>query len=409
VDILETVAALFLFLFALGSILGSLTLIRMASRWRAKVTAALAAPQPEFHPPAALVVPALGDPVALEPNLRALLNQDYPGLQTILVVDARSEPLFAFCERLVQELAPAGARVVAVEDDAPIGTASGKCAALLRGVREVRETVEVLVFADDDVQPPPGWVGQIVRALGDEGVSVATAYRWYFSGGGGLASHTRSAWNLVGLQIMFNDKYNFAWGGGMAIRRPDFEKWRVEEGWHRAISDDYVVTVSAKKDGRPIRFVPTALAPSHETVTFRQLLGWTRRQAFMTRIYDERLWKFAVAPYLLFNSTMLFGAGLLVAAALGVSFPLWALLFAAVFVLHFPLNLLKAAIFYGGVPLMLPDHSHELRKLRRAFLAGAALAPFVMINALWRTRNLKVIEWRGKRYEVHGPMDVRPL
>jgi cellulose synthase/poly-beta-1,6-N-acetylglucosamine synthase-like glycosyltransferase len=338
-----------------------------------------------------------------------LLKQDYAGLQTVLVVDSRSDPLFALCERLVRELAPATARVVAVEDDPPIPTASGKCAALLRGLREVSERAQVLVFADDDVQPPTRWVGQFVAALGDEGVSVSTAYRWYFSTGAGLASHTRSAWNLVGLQIMFNDKYNFAWGGGMAIRRSDFEEWKIAEGWHKAISDDYVVTVSAKKDGRPIRFVPTALAPSREPVTFRQLLDWTRRQAFMTRIYDPRLWKFAVAPYILFNATMLFGAALLVAAALGAPLPLWSIVLAVAFVLHLPLNLLKAALFYGGVPAMLPDHHAELRKLRGAFLAGAALAPFVMIYALVKTRNLKVIEWRGKRYKVDGPLNVQPL
>jgi hypothetical protein len=183
----------------------------------------------------------------------------------------------------------------------------------------------------------------------------------------------------------------------------------VAKGWEKAISDDYVVTISAKKDGRPIRFVPQALVPAYEPVTFAGLLEWCRRQSFMTKIYDPKLWKFALVPYLLFNSTMLLGAGVLVAAGAGVAMPLWAIVVSAAFVSHFPLNLVKNARFYGGVMRMLPDESQELLALRGAFLAGSTLSPFIMIYALWKTRNLRLIEWRGKRYEVHGPMDVRPL
>ncbi len=392
-----------------GSLLGSLGLIRNAIRWRRAVAARLAGSRPDFALPAALLVPARGEPDALEANLRSLLAQDYPGLRTVVVVDTRDEPLYGRVQQLLVGAPAKHACVVAVDDLPAPPARSGKCAALLRGLRELPDDAEVLVFADDDVRPEPDWVRKLVAPLGDPGVSVATAYRWYFSGGAGLASHTRAAWNLVGLQVMFSDKYNFAWGGGMAIRRTDFEAWQVAKGWELAISDDYVVTTSAKRDGRPIRFVPEALVPAFETVSFPGLLEWCRRQSFMTRIYDPKLWRLASVPYILFNVTMVIGAAGLLAAGLGVPVPPWALVVLLAFVSHFPLNLVKAAIFYGALRSMMPAQAELVARLRGAFLVGSTLAPFVMVYALWKTRNMRFIEWRGKRYEVNGPMDVRPL
>ena len=409
VEILELVLATFGSLFALGSLAGSLFLIRRASRFNERVRAEITAAAPPFHPPATLVVPSRGDPNALEPNLRALLRQDYPALETILVVDSRADPLFALCERLCAELAPGRARAVATEDFPVTARASGKCAAQVRGLREVSPISQVLAFADDDITPPPEWLSRLVTPLGDDKVAVTTAYRWYVSSGGGLASHIRSAWSQTGLHIMFDPKWNFAWGGGMAMRREDFDKWQVAKGWEKAISDDYVVTISAKKDGRAITFVPLALAPSRESVTFSQLLEWCRRQTFMTRIYDPHLWKFALAPYLLFNGTMVLGFAVLLAAAVGVAIPFWALLAAAAFAMHFPLNLVKNAVYYRGISVMLPQRASELRSLFGAYLIGGSLSPFVMIWALLTTRDLRHIEWRGRKYEVNGPLDVRPL
>jgi glycosyltransferase involved in cell wall biosynthesis len=408
-DLLEIIVAVLALLLALGSLGGSLFLIVMARRFRGAVDAALKAPRPPFALPVTLFVPTRGEPSALEANLRSILAQSYPDLEVVLVVDSRSEPLFALCERLCAEVGPGRARAVATEDFPVTARASGKCAAHLRALRESRAESEVFVFADDDIRPDPGWLGRLVASLGDDGVSVTTAYRWYFAAGGGLASHIRSAWNFVGLQIMFDNRWNFAWGGGMAIRRKDFDRWEIAKGWERAISDDYVVTVNAKRDKRPIRFVPSTLAPSFEAVSFGQLLEWCRRQAFMTKIYDPGLWKYAVVPYLFFNGLLGVGASLLIAAGRGVALPLWALAAACAFVLHVPLNLVKARILYGAVFPMMPAHADALRQLRPAFLAGAALAPFVTLYALVKTRNLHHIEWRGRSYEVNGPLDVHPL
>jgi cellulose synthase/poly-beta-1,6-N-acetylglucosamine synthase-like glycosyltransferase len=408
-DIAEIILAVFALLLALGSLGGSLYLIVMAARFKEAVDAALGSARPSFAPPATLFVPTRGDPAALEVNLRALLAQAYPDLQVVMVVDRRDEPLFALGERLCAEVAPGRARCVATEDFPVAAHASGKCAAHLRALREARSESEVFVFADDDIRPDPGWFGRLVAHLGEEKVSVATAYRWYFAAGGGLASHVRSAWNFVGLQIMFNDRWNFAWGGGMAIRRGDFDRWEIAKGWERAISDDYVVTINAKRDKRPIRFVPSTLAPSYETVSFGQLLEWCRRQTFMTKIYDPGLWKYAVVPYLFFNGLLVLGAALLVAAGLGLALPWWALAAAVAFVLHVPLNMVKASILYGAVLPMVPDKAEELRRSRAPFLVGAALAPFITLYALARTRNMRHIEWRGRSYEVNGPLDVRPL
>jgi len=350
-----------------------------------------------------------GEFATVEPNLRPMLGQIYPDLEILLTVDERGEPLFAALEALCKEVAPGRAKVLAADDRPLITTASGKCAAHLRALEEVRPASEIFVFADDDTRPRPDWVARLVSTLADERVAASTGYRWYIVEGGGFASHVRSAWNLVGLQIMFDSRFNFAWGGGMALRRKEFESWKLAEGWRRAISDDYVVTVKAKQDNRPIIFVPGALAPSFEQMTWRTLVHWARRQTFMTKIYDPALWKYAIVPYLFFNTTVLVGGLVLLAWLLGFQLQLWALVAAVAFALHFPLNLLKAAIYYKGVRRMLPEYDARLRRLTLAYLAGSAIAPFVTIYSLIATRNLRIIEWRGKRYEVNGPLDVRPL
>lgn len=405
----EIVLAFFAMLLALGSAGGSLYLIVRARRWLAGVRAGLAAPRAPFWPPATLLIPVGGEWEVLEGNLRALLSQEYPDLQTVLVLDSRSDPLFAAVERLASEVAADRARVVSAEDRPLVATASGKCAAQLRGLEEVRPSSEVLVFADDDIRPPREWLAKLIEPLRDEAVGVTTAYRWYFSRGGGLASHIRAAWNLVGLQILLDPKWNFAWGGGMALRRKDFDTWEIARDWARAISDDYVVTIAAKSRNRPIVFIPRTLAPAYEHADGRTLLKWSSRQAFMTRIYHPELWRFALVPYLFFNGLMIIGLVILILALAGIALPFWALLAAGAFALHLPLNLAKAAVFYRGVREMMPDHDREMRDLRGAYLIGTVFAPFVTIYALAKTRDLRLIEWRGKKYEVKGPLDVRPL
>ena len=82
----------------------------------------------------------------------------------------------------------------------------------------------IWAFADSDGRPDAGWLRRLVQPLENRHVSVASTYRFYVSGSARFATHLRSVWNASVLSLLGAEGHNFAWGGGMAIRRDVFDR-----------------------------------------------------------------------------------------------------------------------------------------------------------------------------------------
>ena len=92
--------------------------------------------------------------------------------------------------------------------------------------------------------------------LADETIGATTGFRWYFPEDGGFWPLLRSVWDSTIAGNMNTKDRNFAWGGGMAVRRATFEQARVAEFWKGTVSDDYRLTAALNKARLGIRFVP---------------------------------------------------------------------------------------------------------------------------------------------------------
>ncbi|MEW5978868.1 MAG: glycosyltransferase [Acidobacteriota bacterium] len=255
---------------------------------------------PPWTPPATVILPCKGLDHDLEKNLEALLSQDYPHYELVVVVASSDDEAVPVIERLLQCYPQHPAKLVVAGRSAGRGE---KVHNLIQAVKHSDPASEVLVFTDSDSRVDPAWLRNLVSPLLQEGVGASTGYRWYLPDSHHPAGVLRSVWNASVATLLGNHRHNFAWGGSMALRREVYEQARVLDHWQNSLSDDYSLTQAVKKAGLRIHYEPRCLVASHGNCSWRELVEWTNRQILITRYYSPRLWKLALVSQTLFVST----------------------------------------------------------------------------------------------------------
>ena len=278
---------------------------------------------------------------------------------------------------------------------------------LLFAYRQTSPEIEVLVFADSDACAGPDWLGQLVAPLRKPHIGLASGYRWFVPKTNNLATLALSAMNAKICQLLGNTRFNLAWGGSMAVRRVDFERFEIEQVWSRSLSDDLSLSRAVRSAKMMTRFVPGCMIASYESTTWRRLWEFARRQFIITRIYAPRMWLFG-----LFGSTLsvvgLWG---------GLGLAIWGLMcrpafwaeyvaFGSVFL---GCQIFRAVLRQELAVRLLSKEKTALRAARRAdwfgFWAwGLLLLAVILSSAVGRT-----ITWRGIRYRLNGPTKIDVL
>jgi cellulose synthase/poly-beta-1,6-N-acetylglucosamine synthase-like glycosyltransferase len=348
-------------------------------------------PKSNWRPRVLVICPCKGVDPEFRGNATSILNQDYPNLRVVFVVESDSDAANA-------PLREMGATVLV----AGIATVRGqKVHNLIHAVEHAAEDSEVFVFCDSDARYPRDWISSLIPPLEDQTVGVSTGYRWYMAEPASTPSLFRSVWNASVVTALGSHSRNFAWGGSMALRREVFERVRVRESWDHAVSDDFAVTHAARAAGLRIVFVPTCLIPSLGRCTWLELLEFTTRQIIITRVYEPKLWRVAFFGQTIFNVAFWWS----LARMLGM-WPDPAA--AAVWLTLFVLSGLKAWIRLGAVGTVLPSGTLSKRKWSYILLAplGSLLYEYNMVRSAF-TRD---IIWRQRRYSLISPQHtiVRP-
>ena len=346
-------------------------------------------------PPLSLIVPCRGYETGLEENLAAYGQQDYPDYELILVTSGPEDLASATASAIP------GARLIY---GAPQSDEGEKVTQLRAAVRQARPSSRVLVFADSDGRPGPGWLRELVRPLArpEQQLGATTCYRWHLPArsalGRSLPSIFRAVWNSFIASVLGDHSRNFCWGGGTAVRRETFARLNVDQYWRGSVSDDYRLTAALREAGLPIRFVPTCLVPTHGDCGWRELFSWTTRQIIITRVYAPGLWQRGLA------SNGLYCGG--VAALLWtVSSPPAMALLASIALA----GLATGAARVAGACAAMPDHRHEIRRLRWAFILLAPLVPLLMLYNFTRAGLTRTIAWRGTSYRLLSPQQTAVL
>lgn len=164
------------------------------------------------RPPASIVIPTRSRPDYLDVTLASVATQARAvGAEVVIINDGSDRSTAALAER-------AGARLVSFPEP------RGLNAARNAGVRAARS--DLIVFIDDDVEAPPGWLETLlegVRSAPDRDV-FGGPIRARLEGGGPRVCGRESA-PITTLDFGPADRdVGFVWGANMAIRRVAFER-----------------------------------------------------------------------------------------------------------------------------------------------------------------------------------------
>jgi ceramide glucosyltransferase len=125
----------------------------------------LAAPAPPASAPSVTVIrPVRGLDTGAEDNIRAFLEQEYPGpMELLFVLDSDQDPAYPVIRRLIGSHPTKATRVEVLLSGAPPPQRTGKLNAMLVGVAAARG--ELLAFNDSDTRPPRALLATLVAAL----------------------------------------------------------------------------------------------------------------------------------------------------------------------------------------------------------------------------------------------------
>lgn len=365
-----------------------------------------------YQPFVSLIVPCRGLDQNLMMNLRALFNQDYRTYELVFVVDNGNDAAVEVIRKAINEArdecgsrAPASRIVVA-------GSADGcgqKVHNLLRAIDEVDARCEVFTFVDSDARPSASWLRALVAPLKDESIGATTGYRWFVPTRGNFASHLRSVWNAsIASALGANTNSNFCWGGATAMRRATFEAVNIRAAWHGALSDDFAITRTLRREGLTIRFVPQCLTPCFEDCSFTELLEFTTRQMKITRVYAPHLWRAVLISGLLFVAVFYSALALSIAQlAEGVRLPVPLILVVVMFALgagkaYLRLLALRAAWRHDGKLEVVPCRPSTIVAHTVLWTLSSILYVYNAVAALVSRR----IVWRGIVYNLASPHET---
>lgn len=359
-----------------------------------KVAEAITRPRSGFRPRACLIMPCKGVDHGLRENIQAALFQDYPNYKLVMVADSAEDEAFSVAKAVLEKNPNARAELYVSE---PIRTCSGKVAALLTALVKTKGEAEVYAFIDSDARAAPNWLSEMVDPLSDGNIGATTGFRWYFPVDGGFWSHVESAWNASGTNLLFDQRYNFPWGGGMAVRRETLDRVKIREIWENAISDDVALNRALRKKGYTVAFLPQCLVATYHEASPSSFLEWATRQAALTKVMSPRLWRYALVAYGFLDLTVILGmVSLVLGPFLGTMWFIPAAMLLTPAVLGLSRSIQRCATFKRALPHLRLEFE---KNCPRGALASLTV-PWIMAYCIIKSAFVHEIQWRSRTYPL---------
>ncbi len=192
------------------------------------------------------------------------------------------------------------------------------------------------------------------------------------------------------------------------MRRTMFEDINIRAAWRGALSDDFAITRTLRREGRSIYFVPRCLTPCFEDCSFTELLEFTTRQMKITRVYAAHLWRAVLISGLLFVAVFYFMLALSVAQiARGVRLPVPLIFVVVMFALgagkaYLRLLALRAAWAQDATLEVVPCRPSTILAHTVLWTLSSILYVYNALAALISRR----IVWRGIVYNLVSPHET---
>ncbi len=372
----------------------------------------------DYLPQISVILPCKGLDPGFRDNLKKLLEQDYvkdgkAQFEVIFTVASEDDPAYKAIDEVRQSIDKVQTKLVVAGVNSQRGQ---KINNQLAALKMISPHSEAIVFVDSDVIARNNMLRYLVAPLNQPGVGATTGYRFYIPFKGDWPSVLRSMWNRVTAWEMANEKFAFAWGGAMAIRRDIFEKARVAESWDRAADDDLSLTTSVKALGLKVRFVPQCLVASHGDGSLEEIVEWTNRQLILTKVYYPQLWMRAIQRAVLLSFWLIAVLFSTVAFALTGNTE-WLLSLAAGLTL-IPVELyflvkaqgLWKRVLLANLPATVSQEEKELHSaFDKTLVRSIKAIPLAHLILPWMTLYSVLtnrIKWRGVLYELKSPTET---
>jgi cellulose synthase/poly-beta-1,6-N-acetylglucosamine synthase-like glycosyltransferase len=337
-----------------------------------------------------------GNEHGLRGDIDAVLNQAYPNYRIIIVTDTDQDPAYAIAKSALVQNPTRDGRLYTAD---PAQVSSGKIAALLTAIRKDGWESDVYAFIDSDALATRRWLKEMVDPLVDASLGATTGFRWYFPAKGGFWSYVESAWNAVGTNLMFDERYNFPWGGAMAILKTKLKELEIAEVWRDAISDDLSLNAALRRHGYRIQFLPQCTVATYNEATMHSFVKWATRQVALTRAFNRKLWNYGLVAHGFFTLAMALGLVSLIGGV--VSSAIW----------FFPAALLLTpsvlGVFKNNQRIMtlkraVPEFRSDFERTRWGGSIASLIVPWLMTYCIIKSAGMKEISWRGRTYKLTG-------
>ena len=388
------------YLLAVSQILLGAYLVWQGLQWLGYVRRRLHTDPGFYAPRVAVLCPCKGIEPGLERNLISLTEFERQNYEIFFILASDKDPARSIIDRVAKNSRVKSHVVIAGN---PVNCGE-KVNNLRVAVERLPEEFEVLVFTDSDGRPGRFWLHRLVAPLGNPTIGATTTMRWFIPNRANFPTALLAAWNAPLVTMLGEQKRNFCWGGGTAIRRNIFEQSGVVEEWKNSVSDDYSLTHALERIGRPIVFLPECITLSYVETDFEGLLEFTNRQILITRVYAERVWRPAAITHLVYCLTILLGAILIMEELLAQrpAFHIMTLTF-----LPMLLSVIRGALRLIGVTEALPAARSLITGQAWIYLLLTLFVPFLYVANFVNSLVTRKIRWRGVAYELVSPQQTR--
>lgn len=361
-----------------------------------------------FRPRCVLIVPCKGLDEQFNKNIKSFFCQAYENYQLFFVVEDTSDHAYSRLVDLLskyESVSQAQSAVILVAGST--ASCSQKLHNLLYAYHKIPEDAEVLVFADSDACAGPDWLAHIVHPLRQDKNGASSGYRCFIPQDNNIASMALSSLNAKVCQLLGNTPFNLAWGGSMAISVKNFREFGIEQLWQKALSDDLSLSRAVRRHRRKMVFVPGCMIASFQSSTWKELWEFSRRQFIITRIYSPLMWLFG-----LFNTALgiltLWGSLVIAVWAQQANWP-YAWAYSVPPVVFWGLQIYRAVLRQNIIATLLPDYTEQMKLVRRADLYFFWAWSILLLLLILSSAVGRVITWRGIRYRLKSPTDIRVL
>ncbi len=365
----------------------------------------LPATVPDPAPRVSVHMPVRGVDPHLPQAIQNLLDQDYPNYEVRIIVDSSQSEEWEVIQQTVRDLHTDRVSISVLGRRRP--HCSLVCNAVLQFVEEVGDKSQLLAFCDSDMVVARNWLREMVAAMEDPSVGTTLGNRWYMPSTTGWGTLVRYLWNAIGNVNMFH--HGILWSGAVCLRVTDVHRAGLPAMWATAMIEDIPLRDPLERIGLRLKYVPELIVINREEISLGHCIGFITRQIFWTHLYAKSSFAFVAFAALVGPTT----AALLVLLPLGACLEQWSVAgwSAGALLLQIAVAAASVALLESRVRRMMRRRGEVVSPTPVALFwklpFAILLTQLVVCYTILVSRFMRTLNWRGVKYQIDGPFNVR--